>query len=387
VKTSLTQEAAAWKGEFMAGVNVQGDDLREFPERIVELLKSTPISWVRVHLLPTRRLEEKGRRGLTYLDGLEVLCKSGYNILAPIDVGYAENVGVVPEAGLDAFIADSYQFSFDAAEKLAEVGERHKVKVLYGVENEIDPKSCLLQALPEVSWRGSFEVWAAMALEPRLKYQRLANIARGITDAVPGARLTTSLDAEDATDVVDDVIEHMSRRHQKVLDRLAIPVDEVEDRVIDWRAELACMKGKLDLDIVGLDSYPNYLFKYPVLGGEIGLKVDDAEKISGIPVFNPEFGYSTYRNILERVALGVSRRPSSEKMQAEFFRNALESIGRSGSRGVFPWVLLTHVDRPEKPAQEAYFGLFAMKGETLTRRQAFDRYVEWLRGRTEGARP
>ena len=38
-----------------------------------------------------------------------------------------------------------------------------------------------------------------------------------------------------------------------------------------------------------------------------------------------------------------------------------------------------------KPAQEAYFGLFAMRREAVTRRRAFDYYVEWLRSRETAA--
>ena len=53
-------------------------------------------------------------------------------------------------------------------------------------------------------------------------------------------------------------------------------------------------------------------------------------------MINPEFGYSTYRNLVEKVVLGLTRRPAAEDMQLEFFRNALGAIGKSGSRARSP---------------------------------------------------
>jgi len=371
--------------DFMAGINVEGDDVRDVPEKVVELLKPTPIRWVRVHLLPTRKLDDKGPNGTSYMDGLEHLCRNGYSVIAPIDVGYTENVGKVPADRIDAFIEESYDFSFKASKRIAEVAERNGVGVIFGVENEIDMKSWLLQSLPGVEWRGTFQTWAALALDRGLRYRRLDNILKGTMEAVPGARTMTNLDAEDAMDAVEDAVQHLTSKHQETLEKLSVPVGEVEDKLVDWRSELEYMKGKLSVDMIGLDSYPDYVFKYPVLGGEIALKVADAQRISGKPVFNPEFGYSTYRNFLEKVLFGLSRRPGAEEMQLQFFRNALGAIGKTSSCGTFPWVLITHVDRRVMPAEEAYFGLFAMRGGTMVRRRAFDYYVEWLRSRTAAA--
>src|SRR5579872_1947556 len=102
---------SAVRPDFMAGINVEGDDLRAFPEETVELLAPTPIRWIRVHLLSTRRLDDKGKDGRSYFDALEFLCKKGYNLIAPIDVGYSENVGLIPVGKVDAFVDDSYEFS------------------------------------------------------------------------------------------------------------------------------------------------------------------------------------------------------------------------------------------------------------------------------------
>ena len=60
---------------FMAGMNVRGLDARDFPDRVVEILKPTPIRWLRIHALPTRSLDRKGPNGLSYLDG-----KNGQNV-------------------------------------------------------------------------------------------------------------------------------------------------------------------------------------------------------------------------------------------------------------------------------------------------------------------
>lgn len=382
---SAAPERGSPGAEFMRGINVQGEDLRDHPDVVLELLKPTPIDWVRVHLLPTRRLDDKGPNGLTYADGLERLMRDGgYNVIAPIDVGYTDNVGEVVPEKIDSFIEQSYDFSFAAAKRISELAAKYRVRVLYGVENEVDMKAWLLQSLPTLDWRGSFHSWAAMGLDSHLKYERLGNIQRGIRDAVPDAKLMTNVIAEDGGDLIQDAIAHLSSRHQDLLRKLSIPVGDVEDRLVDWRAELEYMKGKLDLDLVGLDSYPNYVIKYPVLGGDIGIKVADAEKISGIPVFNPEFGYSTYRDGLEKFAFAVTRRPGADAMQLEFMKNALAAIGKTNSRGTFPWVLITHTDRKEKPRDEAYFGLFGMRGEgrALVKRPAFDYYVEWLKMRS-----
>ncbi|MGA2192171.1 MAG: diguanylate cyclase [Nitrospirota bacterium] len=104
----------------MAGVNVDGDLLRESPKWVAETLAPTPIRWLRIHTLPTRSLDQKGPGGLSYLDAIDHVCRSGLNILTPIDVGYTEVVGSVPRAGLDAFIEESYGYSSKAARLIAE---------------------------------------------------------------------------------------------------------------------------------------------------------------------------------------------------------------------------------------------------------------------------
>src|SRR5271169_4503175 len=132
----------------MAGINLEGDDLREFPQKVMEVLEPTPIKWLRIHPLPTRSLDEKGANGVSYLDAIDLACKSGYNILAPIDVGYKEVVKSIELETMDAFIEDSYDHSFKAAKQLTEVAQKHGVELMFGIENEIDMKSWVLQSLP-----------------------------------------------------------------------------------------------------------------------------------------------------------------------------------------------------------------------------------------------
>jgi len=363
----------------MAGMNVEGDDARDYPQRVVELLRPTPIKWLRVHPLPTRSLGEKGTNGLTYLDGIEYLCRNGYGIVIPLDVGYAQNVGTVPFKGLDSFVEESYQFSFTAAKQIGEVARKNHAGLVFGVENEFDAKSWLLQSIPLFGWRGEFLTWAKLALDYDLKYRRLNNILRGARDAEPGATTMANVVAVDANPFVEQV-KAEARRHSDLLRANSILVEDLTDNVLDWRTELKYLKDHLDVDLVGLDTYANYLLKYPVLGLETGGQLSEAAALTGKPVFNPEFGYSTYRSVLEKIVFGLLRRPSAATMQRQYFRNTLDSIGQSQSRGTFPWVLMTHTDRSASPEQEAYYGLFQIKGEKEPRKMpAYDYYAEWLR--------
>ena len=358
----------------MAGINVEADDLRAYPQRLVEILEPTPIEWLRIHPLPTRTLDQMGPGGLSYLDAVDYACGHGYNVIAPIDVGYSEVVGTIPLEGLDAFVAESYDHSLKAARQLSEVAQKNGVEMIYGVENEIDMKSWILQSLPGVAWRASPEAWAALALDYSLKYKRLNNILRGIKDAVPDARTMVNLSAEDLGDLLD-----VLRRHPDVLAKQGKTVEDVSDKLVDWRAEIGRLNGSLDVDMIGLDTYPNYVLKYPVLGQDTNSDLADAAQLGHKPVFNPEFGYSTYRSWLDRVVFGLLRRRSAPGMQTEFFENTLESIGLSQSLGTFPWVLVTHTDKPVSPKEEDFFGLFLMRGDQLRREPAFDYYIDWLR--------
>jgi hypothetical protein len=363
---------------FMAGLNVTGADVRGRPERVVEILKPTPIRWLRIHSLPTRALEEKGPNGVSYLDGIEHLCKNGFNIVAPIEVGYESNVGPIQFADIDRFVEQAYEVSLDPSRKIASVAQRYGAGLVWGIENEIDMKTCLLQSLPGIGWRSHFETWARQAVDPPLKYARLNNILKAVKAADPAAKTMTNVVAEDARVFFGDFRRRLGK-HAARLKEHSISLEEISDDVIDWKSELRYLNEHLNVDYVGLDTYANWILKYPIYGKETGGKVEEAAALVGRPVFNPEFGYTTYRNIAERAAFSLFRRPSASLMQLEFFQNTLRSIEGSPSIGTFPWVMITHPDKEANPRQEAYFGLFKMRGEEMTKEPAFDYYVEWLR--------
>ncbi|MBI4257656.1 MAG: hypothetical protein HY619_01750 [Thaumarchaeota archaeon] len=363
---------------FMAGMNIAGNDVRDYPEKIVELLQPTPIRWIRVHAFPTRSLEESGPTGLNYLQTIEHLCKNGFNILAPIEVGYIENIGSVAIADLDKFIEASYQESYKACKKISEVVRRTGRELIFGIENEIDVKSWILQALPGIGWRASFEAWVQQAVDFNLKYKRLNNILKGANDADPEAKTMTNIVAEDVRVFIEDFRRELAK-YSALLKQHSILAEEIPDDLIDWKVELKHLKENLKVDYVGLDNYANWIIKYPVYGQETGSKVREAEKLAGRPVFNPEFGYTTYRTLFERALFWILRRSSASEMQLQFYRNTLGSLEETSSIGTFPWVLFTHPDRPASPRQEAYFGLYKMSHGNLTKEPAFDYYVEWLK--------
>jgi hypothetical protein len=130
---------------------------------------------------------------------------------------------------------------------------------------------------------------------------------------------------------------------------------------------------------VGIDTYANWVLKYPVYGQETGSKVKEAAEITGRPVLNAEFGYTTYRTFVESIFFPLLGRPPASQMQLQFFKNTLSSIEQSQSIGTFPWVLITHPELPANPRQEAYFGIFKMRQGQLNKEPTFDYYVEWLR--------
>lgn len=363
---------------FLRGINIEGNDVRDFPEKIVEILKPTPISWIRVHLLPTRRLDEKSKNGISYLNGIEYLCKNGYNILAPIDVGYESNVGTICHDDLDKFVEESYDKSNTACKKISEIVEKYDQKIIFGIENEIDPKAWILQSLPGIKWRAQFETWTKQALDSKLKYKRLNNILNGAHDANPDAKTMTNIVAEDLRVFFSNFSDELSK-FSTVLDRYSLSIEHLLDKAIDWKKELRDIRDNLNVDFIGLDNYANWILKYPIYGNEIGMKVDEAKKITAKPVINAEFGYTTYRTFFGNFLFILLGRPSASKMQLEFFQNSLQSIKNSSSVGTFPWVLFSHPYRPTTPQQESYFGLIKMdKKGMLQKEYSWEYYVKWL---------
>ena len=365
--------------DFMAGINVEGDDVREFPKTVSEILKPTPVRWIRVHLLRNRSLDEEGPTGLTYLDGIDYLCKEGYNIVAPIEVGYKANIGTIPFSELDRFIENSYHESLTASKKISEVVRKHGRQLIFGIENEIDSKAWITQSLPGIEWRAGFETWVKLALDMKLKYKRLNNILKGALDADSDAKTMTNIVAEDLRVFFSNFWYNLDR-YSSILKSYSLSLDDVTDEVIDWQVELKYLKDNLDINYIGVDNYANWITKYPIYGHETGTKVMEAEKLTGKPIFNTEFGYTTYRTFFEKLLSTILRTPSASEMQLQFLENSLRSIEKSPSIGTFPWVLISHPYRPANPQQESYFGLIKMDSKSqLQRSPAFDYYIEWLR--------
>ena len=377
----------------MAGINIGGYEVREFPDKIVEDLKQTPINWIRVHLLPNRHLSEKSDTSyLTYLDGINYLCRNGYNIIAPLEVGVEENTGTVWSYHLDKFIEESYFDAECASKQISKIIEEHHRQVIFGVENEIDFKSWILQSFPGIGWRKSFITWAIQALDVNLKYRRLKNILKGILDTNSGAKTMTNVNAEDPRVFVDSIRNELKKR-SPVLKKHSIELDDIYEKLIDWdwHTELKEIKKRLDVDYVGLDNYSNYIKKYPARGSETGGKITEAASLSGKQVLNAEFGYTTYRRFLRDRFFTFLGRPSASEMQRQFFENSLRSIENSPSIGTFPWVLLRYrpvpPNDPPNPKQECCFGLIQedKEGEWKTM-PSFTYYLEWLTRRLESQR-
>jgi hypothetical protein len=166
----------------------------------------------------------------------------------------------------------------------------------------------------------------------------------------------------------------------RILRENSIHLDEMTNGAIDWRRELGQIRERLRVDVVGIDTYPNYLLKVPVLGEEAGRRVAEARALTGKRVVNLEFGYSTYRNAAERAILRAYRMPSPSEMQLRFFQNTLNGLEGSESAGTFPWVLMSRPSTNSNPKQESWFGLFKMNdGRVIKKEPAFDYYVDWLR--------
>jgi hypothetical protein len=376
---------------FMAGINIGGKEVRKFPEKIVEVLKQTPINWIRVHMLPNRKLNEplseKGQRGHTYLDGINYLCRNGYNIIAPLEVGDQKNTGPVLFDDLDKFIEESYFYAACASKQISKIIEEHHRQVIFGIENEIEPKSWILQSLPGIGWRASPESWVIQALDENLRYRRLNNILKGIKDTNSSAKTMTNINAEDPRVFLDSFWSFWGElyKYYPVPKKHSIVLDDIDwKETIDWHRELLRIKNNLKVDYVGLDNYPNYIKKYPVYGLETGPKITEAKRLSGRQVLNTEFGYTTYRTRFGRLRFAFLGLDSGPQMQLQYFKNSLGSIENSPSIGTFPWLLFSdpHFSDPSQrgnPEQENYFGLMQMdRKDNLETSPSFDYYLKWL---------
>jgi hypothetical protein len=362
---------------FLQGVNIDQEHVRTIADRLIELLKGTEIEWLRIHPLPTRRLDA------SFLKALDKFCAAGYNLIIPIDVGVVENVGKVALKDLDNFVDTSYDFSRKAVTEVSRIVNKYERDVIYGVENEIDTKEWFLQSLPIVGWRKNFDAWFKLATDANLKYERLNNILRGIKEADSRAKTMANVEADDLEHFASDIPSHL-RWSEKVLRELDIIDRAVLNYLETWEVELERVKQRLPIDLVGLDNYPNYLRKYPVGGAEIGGKLDKAIEISGKPAINCEFGYTTYRPLWEKIWYKLQGIQSPTVLQFQFFENALQSIRKSASRGTFPWASVTEPYKKATPREENGFGLLKINAHgEISQEPAFNLYLSWLKARAK----
>jgi hypothetical protein len=381
--------------EFLKGINIHAAEARAFAPELLEFLRKTPIEWVRIHPLPTRRLRVKGITGLSYLDTIEKFAQAGFNLILPVDVGVKENVGVITGANLRKFVDDSYGESFKAVKQIETRLSRHpRARVIYGIENEIDTKEWILQSMPTVGWREETLAWIDLSVKKDLKYERLSNIQDGISEAAPGRPTMVNFEADDPKDDWTASIAFMLAA-QKVASGLHLLEKDARSRMNNYRIDVATALARLrHFDIIGLDNYPNYFTKIPPRGGEIGPKANEIAKHTHKPVINVEFGYTTTGRgskpirVFEKSpsAVGSNHQGRNDRIylspednQKKFFVNALSSIESSSSQGTFPWVLMIDPASAERPAEEKGFSLLKIgSNRILEPGPALDYYIAWL---------
>ncbi len=371
---------------FLRGINVHAPESRDHADELIEFLSGTPIEWVRIHPLPSRRLRARNEEGTSYLDAIGKFARAGFNLILPIDVGVRDNVGIVTAPRLRHFIDESYSESYKAVKQIETRLEGRSV--IYGVENEIDTKEWILQSMPTVRWRETTLSWISLSVNSGMKYKRLKNILDGIHDASPGSMTMVNFEADDPRDDWTSMMSFMIAS-QNVLSKMRLLERSTSMRMNNYRFDVVGAMEHLDVDIIGLDNYPNYFTKFPPRGQEVGRKVDQVSRWSKKPVINVEFGYSSRnpRSLLSSFVneLFPKRRKvntlqvSGREAQRTFYENALASIANSRSRGTFPWVLFLDPMRTYRPEAESGFTLlergFSKRFEPVP---ALSYYLEWL---------
>src|SRR5487761_833624 len=186
--------------EFLKGINDNAPEFRDYTTELIEFLKTTPIEWVRIHPLPSRRLRATNLAGMSYVDAISRFAEARFNLILPIDVGVKENVGVLTIPRLLKFVEESYSHSFRAVRQIDAMISKFNIRVIYGVENEIDTKEWNLQSMPTVGWREAVLAWLELSVDVDLKFKRLRYILDGIKDASPDSVTMVNLEANDPKD-------------------------------------------------------------------------------------------------------------------------------------------------------------------------------------------
>jgi hypothetical protein len=377
------------KDEFLKGINVHSPESRNYCLQIIDFLRRTPIQWIRIHPLATRRLRIRGENGLTHLDAIEKYAEAGFNLIIPIDVGVKENVGVINGANLRNFVDQSYNESFKAVKQIEMRIGKYERRIIYGIENEIDTKEWILQSMPKVGWRGGLFAWLELSTNTEMKFKRLGHILEGIKDASPDSLTMVNVEADDPSENWNTEVNFMLAA-QTVFSKLGLIEKDARQRMNNFRLDLnEALRRLKHFDIIGLDNYPNYFSKIPPRGRRIGKKVDEIARLSRKPVINIEFGYTTLgRGSKQLNVFGTPNNleaarslilPSPTELQRQFFANALTSIENSSSQGTFPWVLFLDPAHGYKPSEEHGFSLLELgANRRFEPLPAMDYYLNWL---------
>jgi len=115
--------------------------------------------------------------------------------------------------------------------------------------------------------------------------------------------------------------------------------------VYDWREDVR--RWLSFIDIVGVDTYPNYVFGWPSRGRSVGKKVAQAVEISeGKPVMVLETGYPAR----------PKHRGMSEGRQVEYARDAIGSAVEAGACGFYDYLICSPEGYPtEGPWSNRFF--------------------------------
>ena len=370
------------EGEFLKGINIHAPESRDYCLELIHFLRKTPVEWVRIHPLPTRRLHLKGPSGISHLDSIEKFAEAGFDLIIPIDVGVKENVGVITVPNLRRFVDSSYNESFKAVKQIETRISKYNAKVIYGIENEIDTKEWILQSMPTVGWRESSFAWIELSVNKDLKFKRLNHILEGIKEASPNALTMVNFEADDPVEDWNTMMSFMLAG-QTVFSKLGLIEKDARIRMNNYRIDVDEATKRLSFDIIGMDKYPNYFTKIPPRGTKIGVKANQIAHMTRKPVINIEFGYTREGRGTKPTSLFRSPSPQSlaspEEHQRKFFENSLTSIENSVSQGTFPWVLLLDPARGYKPREENGFTLLKIgSNRMLEPTPALDYYINWL---------
>jgi len=280
------------------------------------------------------------------------------------------------------FVDESYYQSLRAVKLIEAAISKSNIRVIYGIENEIDTKEWILQSMPGVGWREGTLAWLELSVDVDLKFKRLRRIFDGIKDASPDSTTMVNFEADDPKDSWTAFMTFLTGAGV-VLSKLGILERNAHRRINDYRIDIARAIKKLKVDIIGLDSYPNYFRKVPTKGKEIGPRVDEVIRQVGKPVINAEFGYTIHEPVSKKfrrqeISRKYYARPDHQK---NFFENALTSIESSSSQGTFPWVLMLDPTRSYRPVEENGFTLLRTDHNNAFKSvPALTYYNEWLKG-------